>query len=149
MPLPSHPLNGQKAPEVNLPLLDGDRFRLSNHRGQIVILDFWASWCAPCMQAMPKVDALVAEFDEQAIQLVTVNLNDSDGQIRRSLKRLNIRPEVAMDLDGVIAERYQVQAIPQLVVIRPDGSVATVFVGGGDAMIGRLRELLTELTADL
>lgn len=147
-PIPSHPLNGQRAPEVNLPLLDGDRFRLSRHRGEIVVLDFWASWCAPCMQTMPKVDEVIAEFDPKRVTLLTINVSDGDAQIRRSLKRLNIRPEVALDVDGVISERYQANAIPQLVVIDPQGQIKTVFVGGGDVVVGRLRSTIQDLLAD-
>ena len=145
MPAPSHPLNGQRAPEVNLPLLDGDRFRLSRHRGEIVVLDFWASWCAPCMQTMPKVDELIAEFGPKRVTLLTINVSDGDAQIRRSLKRLNIRPEVALDVDGVVSERYQANAIPQLVVIDPNGKIKTVLVGGGDVVVGRLRDTIQGL----
>ncbi len=148
MPLPAHTLNGQRAPEVNLPMLDGDRYRLSNDRGKIVVLDFWASWCAPCMETMPKVDDLIAEFDPTRVKLVTVNLSDDEGKIRTSLRRLNIRPEVALDVDGIVAERYEVQSIPQLVVIDGEGNIATVFIGGGDVMIDRVRQLIRELSGD-
>ena len=117
---------------------DGDRFRLSNHRGQVVVLDFWASWCAPCMQTMPKVDDLIAGYDPTQVKLVTVNLSDAEDKIRLSLKRLNIRPEVALDIDGIAADRYSVEAIPMLVVINQEGVIQTVFVGGGDVMIKQL-----------
>ncbi|TWU65811.1 Thiol-disulfide oxidoreductase ResA [Crateriforma conspicua] len=145
--VPPHPLNGQKAPEINLPLVEGGRFRLSEYRGEIVLVDFWASWCAPCMQTMPKVDEVAAQYESELVRLMTINVSDADAQIRSSLRRMNIQPEVAMDIDGIAAERYQADAIPQLVVIDREGNVAGVFVGGGDFMIARLKSLLDSMTS--
>lgn len=147
MTVPPHPLNGQKAPEINLPLVEGGRFRLSEYRGEIVLVDFWASWCAPCIQTMPMVDEVAAQYESEQVRLMTINISDADAQIRSSLRRMNIQPEVAMDIDGVAAERYQADAIPQLVVIDRQGDVAGVFVGGGDFMIARLKALLDSMTA--
>src|SRR5262249_10443557 len=105
------------APDFQLSLLNGDHFQLSEHKGSVVVLDFWASWCGSCMESMPVTDRVVAEFKDSNVQLVAVNMQEDKTAISGALERLKIEPAVAMDVDGAAAERYQVSAIPQVVVI--------------------------------
>lgn len=136
----SSPLVGLPAPDFHLDLLDGEHFQLSDYKGRVVVLDFWATWCGPCLQAMPMIDETVSKFDAEDVMLVAVNLQENPDQIRATLKRLGLDPVVALDIDGVAAGRYQANAIPQTVVIDRDGIVKRLFVGGG----GSLGESLTE-----
>src|SRR5207244_3104114 len=124
-------LVGKAAPDVHLELLEGGRFNLTEQKGHVVVLDFWASWCGPCMQAMPQVDAVVEEFAGRGVKLVAVNMQEDRTAASGALERLKIHPSVALDVDGAAAEHYQVTAIPQTVVIGADGNVAQVFVGAG------------------
>jgi thiol-disulfide isomerase/thioredoxin len=135
-------LIGKEAPSVQLKLLDGRDFELADHKGNVVVLDFWASWCGPCMQAMPEVDAVVEEFAEQGVKLVAVNMQEDANAIQGALERLKLQPTVALDVDGALAEHYQVTAIPQTVVIDAEGVVAGVLVGAGPNMPNELRTLL-------
>lgn len=141
------PLVGQPAPEFELDLLDGQRFRLADHKGRVVVVDFWATWCGPCRQTMPLVDGVVREFAEQSIEVVAINLQEQPKQIASMLERHNLQMPVALDNDGVVAAKYSVKAIPQTVVIDRDGIVARSFVGGGPKMADSLRDALTELSA--
>jgi peroxiredoxin len=135
------PLVGKPAPDFDLELVAGKRFHLADSKGKVVVLDFWATWCGPCIQAMPQVEKATSEFDEKDVQLVAVNLQEAPQQIKAMLERhqLNI-PRVALDRDGVVAEKYQAHAIPQTVVIGRDGNVARLFVGGGPHLGDQLRE---------
>jgi hypothetical protein len=72
------PLVGTPAPEFELPLLDGQTFRLADTKGRVVVLDFWATWCGPCLQSMPQVERVVHEFAEQNVQLIAVNVVGSN-----------------------------------------------------------------------
>lgn len=132
-------LVGKPAPDFKLEKLDGGDFRVSDQKGKVVVLDFWATWCGPCLQAMPVIEETVSEFDPEEVILVAVNLQEGADAIRKTLDRLNISPTVALDIDGVAAARYQADAIPQTVVIDREGTVARVFVGSG----GKLGEQLT------
>ena len=132
-------LVGKEAPEVKLKLLDGEEFTIAKYRGKVLVLDFWATWCGPCIQAMPVIENTVQGFDPDSVQLVAVNLQETSDQIQEALKRMGIEPEVAMDRDGVAAGRYEANAIPQTVVIDPDGVVQNVFVGAK----GNLGEVLS------
>jgi peroxiredoxin len=135
-------LVGKPAPDFELELLGGGKFRLSEHQGNIVVLDFWATWCGPCLQAMPQIDRAVRDVQEQNVQLVAVNLLESPEQIASTLERLNLQIPVGLDQDGIVAEKYAASAIPQTVVIDRDGKVARVFVGGGPQYGEQLSEAL-------
>jgi thiol-disulfide isomerase/thioredoxin len=132
-------LVSKPAPDFHLDLLDGKKFKLSEQKGHIVVLDFWASWCGPCMQAMPQVDAVLKEFDEKGVKLVAVNMQEDRAAITGALERLKISPTVALDIDGAVAERYQVSAIPQTVVIDAEGNVAELFIGANSDFAAQLR----------
>ncbi len=141
----SSPLVGTDAPDFKLKMLDGSIFQLHEQQGKIIVLDFWATWCGPCMQAMPQIDEAVAYFSPDDVMLVAVNLQETPEDIRSTLERLKLNPLVALDIDGVAASRYQADAIPQTVVIDRDGKIQRLFVGGGP----KLKEQLQTAIADL
>lgn len=135
------PLVGQLAPDFELDLLDGSKFRLSQQRGRGVVLDFWASWCAPCVAGLPKLVRTVDRLPQSEVKLVTVNLRQSSDEAREALKRLGLDVATALDRDGSVAARYGATAIPYTVVIGADGRVLRVFIGGGKAMETQLETL--------
>ncbi len=137
------PLVGKPAPDFDLALVDGKRFHLADARGKVIVLDFWATWCGPCIQAMPQVEKVTGEFDAKDVQLVAVNLQETPQQIKAMLERHQLKiPRVALDKDGAIAEKYQANAIPQTVVIGRDGKVSRLFVGGGTHLGDQLRDAI-------
>ena len=139
------PLVGEPAPDIQLDFLEGGKFNLSKYRGRVVVLDFWATWCGPCLQTMPIVDSVVEEYADQGIELIAVNLEEQPSQIKSMLERHKLAMKVALDRNGVVAARYAVTAIPQTVVIDREGRVARLFVGGGAKLAEPLREALQEL----
>ncbi|WP_236615543.1 TlpA family protein disulfide reductase [Rhodopirellula europaea] len=138
------PLVGNPAPDFKLKTLDGEPFRIADQTGRTLVLDFWATWCGPCMQAMPVIEEAVAEFDPEQVRLVAVNLQESAEDIRNTLDRIGVSPEVVLDIDGVAAGRYQANAIPQTVVIDAEGTVTRVFVGGGSKLGKQLADAIRE-----
>lgn len=137
--LDKHPLVGQSAPEFSLRSLAGEKVELSKLNGRIVILDFWASWCGPCMQAMPQLDELVATFDKENVLLLAVNVQEPKNKIELALSRLKIAPQVLLDEEGEVANAYGANAIPQTVIVSKTGRVADVIVGGGNQALQRIR----------
>jgi thiol-disulfide isomerase/thioredoxin len=136
------PLVGQPAPPFKLQTLDGKNFELDDLRGQVVVLDFFANWCGPCVQAMPQVEAVADELADRGVKLVAVNMQEDADSVRGLLARLEIEPIVVLDIDGATAQKYQVSAIPQTVIIDRDGKVARLFVGGGPQFVADLRTAL-------
>lgn len=140
------PLVGQPAPDFTVSTLAGDVFQLSDHRGEVIVLDFWATWCLPCLKTMPLVDEIVGEFPDQKVRLVAVNMEEQPTEIKSTLERHKLNVPVVLDIDGVAAARYSVTSIPQTVVIDRDGNIARLFVGGGPKLAEPLRKALAELT---
>lgn len=138
-------LVGQLAPRIHLERLDGGSFQLEDYQGRVVVLDFWASWCAPCMQSMPELHQAVGEFDQARVALIGINLEERREIVRAAVDRLGLPMVVALDIDGETTGAYQASAIPHTMVIAEDGKIASVIVGGGKSAIGKVREIIGEL----
>jgi thiol-disulfide isomerase/thioredoxin len=138
-------LVGKPAPDFELEMLGGGKFRLANRRGRIVVLDFWATWCGPCVQAMPQVDQVRRDFAERNVEVVAVNLEEAPKPITAMLERHKLELPVALDRDGAIAARYNVTSIPQTLVINSEGTVVRHFIGGGPHLGESLQAVLKEL----
>jgi thiol-disulfide isomerase/thioredoxin len=137
---------GKPAPDFRLDLLDGGRFRLNQEKGHIVVLDFWATWCAPCMQGMPEMNRVIDEFEDKNVKYVAVNMQEDRDTISGTLERMKLSPVVALDIDGAVSQRYEVSAIPHVVVVDADGNVARVFIGINVNFADELRQALQQLT---
>jgi thiol-disulfide isomerase/thioredoxin len=128
---PKSPLEGAGAPDFALPVIHGgepgNRIRLSDLRGKTVILDFWASWCAPCRAQAPIIDKLAREH-EAADDLVVVGVNTSDEheaalQFARSQ---NLSYPMVYDEQNRVAAAYKVTGLPTLIVVDKTGKIVTV-----------------------
>jgi peroxiredoxin len=98
---------------------------------------------------MPQVDKVAAEFADQGVELVAVNLEEKEERIQAALDRLKIKVPVALDRNGRIAEKYGASAIPQTVIVDRTGKVARLFVGGGPRFGDQLRTALQAVLGDV
>jgi thiol-disulfide isomerase/thioredoxin len=133
---------GNAAPDFELKKLDGTLLKLSDLRGRIVVLDFWATWCGPCVASLPKITDLGQEYKGAEVDVIAVNIEQTSAEVRGLLDRLKISPVVVLDSDGAVARAYQAQAIPQTVIIDREGKVKRVIVGAGGASEAKIRESL-------
>jgi peroxiredoxin/outer membrane lipoprotein-sorting protein len=144
----THPLTGEEAPDFELPRLEGEPVRLSDHEGEhVVILDFWATWCGPCVQAMPVLSEIASDYREQGVVLYAVNQRESAETIRQFLEREDLKVDVLLDKQGEVAEQYEVEGIPQTVIVDQAGRVQAVHVGYGPGAEERLRADLDDVLA--
>lgn len=137
-----HPLVGQLAPEFSLPTLSDQKFAMKQKRGKYVVLDFWASWCDPCMQALPELDEVIAELNSDQVELVAVNIQEAKSRVQSAVDRLGLTCQVALDLDGQVASAYDVSAIPQTVIIDREGKITHLILGGGPQSREQLKAAL-------
>jgi len=124
-----HPLTGKEAPDFTTSLIDGNAFQLSKLRGKVVVLDFWASWCGPCVQAIPVVTEVAKSMADAGVVLYAVNVGEDVDEIQDFLKKVKITAPIALDPESEIAEAYQTTAIPQTILIGKDGRIEVVHIG--------------------
>jgi thiol-disulfide isomerase/thioredoxin len=135
---------GQLAADFELPRIDGDAgavtagggpgartLALRDLRGQVVVLDFWATWCGPCLQMLPVLHALHRDLGPRGVAFVGV---DSEGGQRtrdevRAFLAEHGAPYPVVEDDGQVGERFRVKLLPTLVILGKDGTVHQVFVG--------------------
>lgn len=141
-------LIGKPAPPFSLSQLDGQQLKLSSLEGKVVVLDFWASWCGPCMKTLPLVNQVVDIFDPNEVRLVAINIQEAESRAQAAVERLAISAAVVLDRDGDVAASYLASAIPQTVVIDKTGLVRFVFVGGDSELGAKLKDAVNELLDD-
>jgi thiol-disulfide isomerase/thioredoxin len=100
---------------------------LEDLRGQVVVLDFWATWCGPCRESLPAIDRVYRRHREQGLALVSINTDDPV-KARAMLRSMGISVPLYVD-DGTVAERYGVSTIPHLVILDRMGMVRHVHRG--------------------
>ncbi len=141
-----HSLLGKPAPEFTLGQLEGDEVELKQHLGDVVVLDFWATWCPPCVAALPKLEQVTSQLRDQGVVFYAINLAEDAETVKTFLTDRELNIDVLMDADASVADAYGVESIPQTVLIGKDGTVQVVHVGlSGDletALAQQLRALI-------
>jgi len=113
------------------------------------VLDFWATWCGPCVMALPEYIKVTNEFDQKKVLFVAVNLQESPQQVRKFLEQKKLETTVAMDGSGDVSNQFKVSGIPHTVVLGPGNVIEDVHVGyapGNAAKIGNTIQQLLDGT---
>jgi peroxiredoxin len=125
----SSPALGKEAKPFKLPLLGGGDFDLAGEKGHVVVLDFWATWCGPCIKSLPTMIEALAAFPTDRVKLIGVNQSEPAEQVKRFIETRSWNLTVAMDSGQKVARDYGVDGIPHTVIVGPDGKVAWVKTG--------------------
>jgi len=142
-------LRGQPAPDFAIELLDGGKLELAAHKDKdVVILDFWATWCGPCTQALPIISGVAAEYKDKGVVFYAVNQQEDDADVKKFLETEKLTFPVAMDRESKVAALYKVEGIPQTVIIGKDGKIVSVHVGFDPELKAVLKKELDALLSE-
>lgn len=124
---------GAIAPPFSLQRLDGSLFALRDYAGQMVIINFWATWCEPCRVEMPELQRLHEQSNEVDITIVGINLGESITQIQSWVDSFDLTFDIVSDLNRDVERLYQVRGQPATYVIGRDGRISAIRYGATTA----------------
>ena len=127
--LASSGMEGQPAPDFALKSSTGENMRLSEYRGDVVMINFWATWCGPCRQEMPLLDDLYARYNRVGFSLLGVNIDDDSGRAMKMIEELGVNFPVLFDSRKEVSKLYNVEAMPVTVLVDREGTVRHVHHG--------------------
>jgi peroxiredoxin len=130
----SNDLRGKPAPDFSLKTLDGKDAKLSAQKGNVVLVDFWATWCPPCLISMAYVQKKSADevMTKKGLKILAVNDKESADTVKAFMTKNKYTFVVPMDADQTACKAYFVSGVPTTVIVGRDGIITDVFVGFGD-----------------
>jgi len=135
------------APDFYLELFDGSDFRLSDYRGQVVLVNFWGSWCGPCRQEAPELQALYDDYKDEGFIIIGVNWLESSRQKALDfVDEFDITYPNGEDFGEMVANKYHIQGAPENFLIDKDGNIHQFVIGTVkyDTLSGTIETLLAE-----
>jgi peroxiredoxin len=146
--LASSGLAGAPAPDFVLKSSSGENLRLSEYRGDVVMINFWATWCAPCRQEMPLLDDLYARYQRVGFTLLGVNIDDDSRRAMKMIEELGVNFPVLFDESKEVSKLYEVEVMPTTVLVDREGTVRHIHhgykPGYEDKYLTEIRALLRE-----
>ena len=135
---------GGKAPDFSAKLLTGDTFTLSENKGKVVFLNFWATWCGPCVAEMPAIQELSETYADSVV-FIGMNYAEDTKKVQDFVTKRGITYNIGIDENGDIAKNlYPTTGIPYTLVIDAEGIISEIFLGGGDKMHDIFNSAITE-----
>lgn len=146
---PPSPREGFSAPDFTLETLDGRQMTLSDLRGQVVLVNFWASWCPPCRAEMPAIERVYRSYKDLGLEVLAVNTTNQDDVAAAAafVQELGLSFPIPLDHTGAVSASYNLRGLPSSYFIDEQGVIRSVVVGGpmSEALVqSKVEELLRE-----
>ncbi len=122
-------LQGQVAPDFVLRSATGENLRLSENRGDVVLINFWATWCGPCRQEMPLLDDLYGRYQRVGFNLLGVNIDEDSRRAMQMVQELGVNFPVLFDENKEVSKLYDVEAMPVTILVDREGIVRHIHHG--------------------
>ena len=118
-----------KAPDFTLKSSSGKNLKLSEHRGEVVLLNFWASWCGPCRKEMPYLEQIQEKYSDYGFTVMGVNVEEDSSKAKKMLKDIPVSFPILYDTTNSVSKAYKVSAMPTTVIIDRDGNMRYLHKG--------------------
>jgi thiol-disulfide isomerase/thioredoxin len=136
------------APDFTLKSSTDENVRLAEQRGQVVMLNFWASWCGPCRQEMPLLDNISKKYGKMGFVLYGVNVDQDIAEAKKVLQKINVNYSILFDPESKLSDLYKVDAMPTSVFIDKKGKIRFInrgYVAGDEEKYTKqIKELISE-----
>jgi peroxiredoxin len=140
------PWLGGPPPALALKDLDGRLHRLSDYRGKVILINYWATWCGPCRDEMPSIQGLKEKLEGKPFVVLAVNLDEPESRIRIFLSQMKLDFTVLLDPERKTARAWEARILPASFVIGPDGLIRYSLVGeinwDHEQVVSQIAELL-------
>ncbi len=121
---------GQPAPDFSLELYDGGELTLSDLRGKVVVINFWASWCDPCRDEAPALERVWREYKDRGVVFIGVDYVDVESAARAYLAEFDITYPNGLDKGQRISRAYRIRGVPETFFVDKEGNIAPIVVNG-------------------
>jgi cytochrome c biogenesis protein CcmG/thiol:disulfide interchange protein DsbE len=136
------------APDFALDDLAGKQVTLKEQRGKVVFLNFWATWCAPCIQEMPTMEKLHQDFGKDGLVILAINFQEPPNQVKEFFREHNFIFTALLDRDGKVFELYQAWGLPMSTIVNKRGELVGKVAGYRDWHGEEARQLFQQLLAE-
>ena len=141
------PAVGEVTPDFELSNLQGQQVQLSMYRGKVVVLNFWATWCPPCVEEMPSLNSFARIFASRGVVVVAVSVDDDEQALRRFMADHQLEMIILRDPGRQVATLYQTYMYPETYILDRQGRLLRKLVGPADWGDPNLLVFFRELTA--
>ena len=124
------PVPGSPAPAIELPERGDHAFSLAALKGQVVVVDFWASWCGPCRKSFPALDRMATKYQGKGLQVVGVSLDETSDAVDAFLEEVPVHFTIVQDAVGKVGQSFGVVAMPTSFLLDREGRIVARFEGG-------------------
>lgn len=121
-----------KAKDFTLPSRSGENVRLAELQGEVVLVNFWASWCGPCRKELPKLEEMHQKYKDLGVTILGINIDETRELSQKLLKDVEVNFPVLYDHDSEVAEPYNIQAMPSTFIIDKSGNFRYLHLGYQD-----------------
>lgn len=142
---------------ADLELMDGSKFKLTDKKGKVLLVNIWGTWCGPCREEMPHLVELQNKYGAQGFEVVGLNIGDGSGspesneQIQTFAERMKLNYTLARSPNSATIEFYKItkqQVVPQTLLVDREGHLRGVFIGGGQRVIDSMKSTLEKTMSE-
>jgi len=143
----SYAVAGDQAPNLDLKKLDNSTFKLSDYRGDVLYVDFWATWCPPCRKSFPWMEEMHERYKDLGFKVVAISLDTKRSVIDQFLEKMTTSFIIAHDPSGDSATQFKVKGMPSSYLIDRKGNIHMTHLGFNDKDKSKLEEEIKKLIA--